>query len=40
MSQPFAEKMARLVTELRSQFAESVQLEKVITGNLGKLGYE
>jgi type I restriction enzyme M protein len=35
----FAEKMKRLVTQLNSQFAESVKLEKSIKANLKELGY-
>jgi type I restriction enzyme M protein len=37
--EPFEEKMARLVTELNSQFAESAKLEKAIKANLKGLGY-
>jgi type I restriction enzyme M protein len=37
--EPFEEKMARLVAELRGQFAESAKLEKLIKANLGGLGY-
>lgn len=37
--EPFTEKMPRLVTELRSQFAESSRLEKIINANLEGLGY-
>jgi type I restriction enzyme M protein len=35
----FEEKMPRLVTELRAQFAESDRLEKAINANLKGLGY-
>jgi len=38
--EPFDEKMKRLTTELREQFAESVRLEEEIRANLGLLGYE
>jgi hypothetical protein len=38
MSQPFAEKMARLVGELRGQFAESARLETIISENMARLG--
>lgn len=37
--EPFAEKMPRLVAELRAQFKESARLEKLIEANLGGLGY-
>jgi type I restriction enzyme M protein len=37
--EPFEEKMARLVAELKGQFAESAKLEKAIKANLGGLGY-
>jgi type I restriction enzyme M protein len=37
--EPFEEKMARLVTELNGQFAESARLEKAIRANLRGLGY-
>jgi type I restriction enzyme M protein len=37
--EPFEEKMARLVSELNAQFAESAQLEQKIKGNLVRLGY-
>lgn len=37
---PFEEKMPRLVAELRSQFAESGNLERTIEINLTGLGYE
>ena len=37
--EPFAEKMPRLVAELRSQFAESAKLELAIKANLKGLGY-
>jgi len=33
-SEPFAEKMPRLVAELHAQFAESAKLEKAIKANL------
>ena len=36
---PFAEKMPRLVAELRAQFAESAKLEQAINANLRGLGY-
>lgn len=36
---PFEEQMPRLVTELRTQFAESVKLEQAIRQNLKGLGY-
>ena len=35
----FEEKIARLVTELNSQFSESTSLEKVIKANLEGMGY-
>ncbi len=38
--EPFAEKMARLIEQLREQFAESDRLEAEIKRNLGGLGYE
>ena len=38
--EPFAEKMARLTTQLSEQFAESDRLEKQIKENLAGLGYE
>jgi len=38
-SEPFDEKMPRLVAELHAQFAESAELEKAITANLRGLGY-
>ncbi len=38
--EPFEEKMARLATELHSQFAESSKLEAQIKGNLKNLGFE
>jgi type I restriction enzyme M protein len=37
--EPFADKMARLVGELRDQFAESARLETVINENLVRLGF-
>ena len=37
--EPFEEKMPRLVSELKSQFAESGKLEKAIEKNLKGLGY-
>jgi type I restriction enzyme M protein len=37
--EPFEEKMARLVTELNGQFAESARLERTIKANLAGLGY-
>lgn len=37
--EPFEEKMARLVAELNSQFAESARLEQAIQENLRGLGY-
>lgn len=36
----FAEKMARLTTQLKAQFEESDRLEAEIKRNLGELGYE
>lgn len=39
-SEPFAEKMTRLTTQLKTQFAESNQLETEIKNNLKGLGYE
>ena len=39
-SEPFAEKMARLTSQLSSQFAESDRLESEIKSNLKGLGYE
>ncbi|MEK7298695.1 MAG: class I SAM-dependent DNA methyltransferase [Candidatus Margulisiibacteriota bacterium] len=39
-SEPFEEKMARLVGELNGQFIESAKLEKVIQQNLKGLGYK
>ncbi|NIB39086.1 type I restriction-modification system subunit M [Pseudomaricurvus alkylphenolicus] len=38
--EPFAEKMARLSTQLKAQFDESGRLEAAIKSNLGGLGYE
>ncbi|MDC4554461.1 class I SAM-dependent DNA methyltransferase [Acinetobacter baumannii] len=38
--EPFAEKMARLTTELKDQFAQSEVLEQEIKKNLKGLGYE
>jgi type I restriction enzyme M protein len=38
-SEPFEEKMPRLVAELNSQFAASATLEKAIKENMGRLGY-
>ena len=38
-SEPFEQKMTRLVTELNSQFAESAKLEQAIKANLAGLGY-
>jgi type I restriction enzyme M protein len=38
-SEPFEEKMARLVAELHGQFEESNKLERAIKGNLRGLGY-
>jgi type I restriction enzyme M protein len=37
--EPFDEKMARLVAELRAQFEESAKMEKAIKANLKGLGY-
>jgi type I restriction enzyme M protein len=37
--EPFEEKMARLTTQLMSQFEESARLEKAIRKNLRGLGY-
>jgi len=39
-SEPFEEKMNRLVSELSEQFNKSKKLEGEIKGNLGELGYE
>ena len=39
-SEPFEEKMARLVAELSEQFDASAKLEKAIAKNLKGLGYE
>ena len=39
-SEPFAEKMARLTSQLKSQFEESDRLEAEIKKNLAGLGYE
>jgi len=39
-SEPFEEKMARLVAELSEQFDVSAKLEKAIAKNLRGLGYE
>ncbi len=38
--EPFEEKMKRLTSTLREQFAESQNLEKRIRENLKGLGYE
>jgi len=38
--EPFAEKMARLTAQLKTQFAESTRLEGEIKKNLAGLGYE
>jgi type I restriction enzyme M protein len=38
-SEPFDEKMQKLVTELNAQFTESAKLEQAIKANLGCLGY-
>ncbi len=38
--EPFAEKMARLTTQLKTQFEESERLEGEIKKNLAGLGYE
>ncbi|MFU8838433.1 MAG: N-6 DNA methylase [Thiohalomonadaceae bacterium] len=38
--EPFAEKMARLTAQLKSQFEESDRLEEEIKKNLAGLGYE
>ncbi|MDB5388034.1 MAG: methylase [Planctomycetaceae bacterium] len=38
--EPFEEKMQRLVSELKSQFAESAKLEAAIKASLGGLGYD
>jgi type I restriction enzyme M protein len=38
--EPFAEKMARLTGQLRSQFEEADRLEGEIKKNLAGLGYE
>ena len=37
--EPFAEKMAWLVAELRKQQAETIKLDAAITANLRELGY-
>ena len=37
--EPFGNKMARLVTQLRKQQAEAAQLDAAINANLGALGY-
>lgn len=37
--EPFAEKMARLTSTLKEQFAESSRLEAEIKKNLAGLGY-
>jgi type I restriction enzyme M protein len=37
--EPFEEKMARLVRELNTQFAESAKLEQAISANLAAFGY-
>lgn len=37
---PFADKMARLTTQLKGQFEASARLEKEIKKNLAELGYE
>lgn len=38
--EPFEEKMQRLTTDLKKQFAESIQLQEEIRSILGGLGYE
>ena len=38
--EPFEEKMKRLSSQLKEQFAESASLESEIRNNLSKLGYE
>ena len=38
--EPFAEKMARLTAQLKTQMEESAKLEAKIKANLGGLGYE
>ena len=38
-SEPFEEKMGRLVTQLRQQQAEAVRLDRVIEANLRELGF-
>lgn len=38
--EPFEEKMDRLTSTLREQFAESARLEAIIKENLAKLGYD
>jgi type I restriction enzyme M protein len=38
-SEPFEEKMARLVEELRVQQAEGAKLDALIWANLGEIGY-
>ncbi|MGQ6042910.1 hypothetical protein ACUNGZ_18140 [Serratia sp. IR-2025] len=39
-NEPFAEKMARLAAQLKTQLEESAKLEAQIKANLGGLGYE
>jgi type I restriction enzyme M protein len=39
-SEPFAEKMARLVAELRAQQKEAARLDDAIAANLKELGYD
>lgn len=38
--EPFAEKMARLTTQLKTQFEESDRLEAEIKNNLAGLGFD
>ena len=37
--EPFADKMARLVTELRAQQEDAARLDSAIAANLRELGY-
>ena len=37
--EPFADKMARLVADLRAQQAEAARLDAAIAANLRELGY-
>ena len=38
--EPFAEKMARLTSQLKAQFEESDRLESVLRDTLKKVGYD